>query len=278
MGCDVDNANAGQSGQTDSSGGVGNEVEESSSSWEHGAVGSHTVHHGGHAMLTDAISEVTAGPFTNTKAWWLEVNGLLPAGVVGSSQVSGSADKLWDNIVDLLDHGLRKLAGCNGWVTWGVDRQAFLPSLWELTGQTTLEVGMLLGVFLCVFSKEVVPFLLFSGTLSRAAVVEVVDFLRNDKGLFRVEAKGLLELFGVISFEWVAVNAASTLKKGTETDGGSDLDHRRLVGDFLCLLDGGFDALQIMVTVLHVLNVPSVGLEARTYIFGESTLDITIWS
>lgn len=74
------------------------------------------------------------------------------------------------------------------------------------------------------------------------------------------------------------MNATSALKLGAKANGRGQFDDGGLVGDFLCLLDRGFDALEIMVTVLDVLGVPAVRFETFQDIFGECALCVTICS
>jgi hypothetical protein len=73
------------------------------------------------------------------------------------------------------------------------------------------------------------------------------------------------------------VNTAGTLQLGAETDGGGELDDGGLVGDLLGLRDGFLNALEIRVTVLDVLNVPSVGLEALEDVLSEGALGVTVY-
>jgi hypothetical protein len=72
------------------------------------------------------------------------------------------------------------------------------------------------------------------------------------------------------------VNTAGTLQLGAETDGGGELDDGGLVGDLLGLRDGLLNALEIGVTVLDVLNVPSVGLEALEDVLSEGALGVAV--
>lgn len=88
VGGDIDDALVREGGKTDGTGGVRDEVQESATSWDDGAVGGHTVHHTGHGVLTHTVAHVMTRPVTKTSAWGLEVDGLLPASVVGASQVS----------------------------------------------------------------------------------------------------------------------------------------------------------------------------------------------
>ena len=276
VGGNVDGADTGEGRQTDSTGGVGDEVQEGTTSGDDGTVGGETVHDGGHGVLTDTVAEVATGPVTDVVLGGLEVDGVLPAGVVGASQVGRAGQKLGDDIMDLLEDSLGELTGSNGSVGGLVDGQALLPALGKLAGETAGELGVLLGVLRSVLLEELVPLLLLSSTLSGVLVVEVVDLLGNDEGLLGVEAEELLDTLAVVSLQGVTVDTASTLELGTETDGSSQTDDGGLVSDSLALLDGGLNALKVVVTVLDVLGVPAVGLETLHNILSEGALGVTV--
>lgn len=276
VGSDVNDANAREGRETDGTGGVGDEVQEGTSSGDDGTVGSETVHDSSHGVLTDTVAEVTARPFTNAVLRRLEVNSSLPAGVVGASQIGRARQKLGDDRVDLLENSLRELAGGNGGVGGLVDRERLLPALRELAGETAGEVSVLLREFSGILLEELVPLLLLSSTLISVLLVEVIDLLGNHKALGRVETEELLNALDVVGLERVTVDTASALKLGTETNGGGQADHSGLVLDGLGLLDGSLDALKVVVTVLDPNDVPAVGLKALADILGESALGVTI--
>lgn len=277
VGSNVDGADVGESREANGASGVGNEVEESASSWDDGTVGSHTVHDTGHGVFTDTVTDVTAGPVTDSKARRLEVDSILPPSVVGSSQIRRAGEKLRDNAVDLLEDSLGKLTRRNCRVAGGVGWQGLLPSLGKLASETTGKVSVLLGVFRSVLLEEVVPLLLLGGTLSGVLVVEVIDLLGNDEGLLGVEAKERLDALAVVGLQGVSVDTAGALELGTETNGSGDLDHGWLVPDRLGPLNSSLDASQVIVTVLDPLSVPAVGFESLGNILGESDLGVTIY-
>lgn len=276
VGSNVDDADARQSRQTDGTSGVGDEVQESTTSGDDGTVGGQTVHDGSHGVLTHTVAEVAARPLTNAVLRGLEVNGVLPAGVVGASQVSRARQQLGDDIVDLLEDSLRQLTGSDGSVGRLVGGEALLPALGQLASETAGEVSTLGGVLLLVLLEELVPLLLLGGTLVGVLVVEVVDLLGNDEALLGVETEQLLDALGVIGLEGVTVDTASTGQLGTETDGGGQLDDGGLVLDLLALADGSLDALEVVVAVLDPLGVPAVSLKALHDILGEGALGVTV--
>jgi hypothetical protein len=107
-------------------------------------------------------------------------------------------------------------------------------------------------------------------------VVHVVDLLGNNEHLLGVKAELLLDLLDVVLLQGVAVYTSGTLQLGTETNGGGELDDGGLVGDLLGLRDSLLDALEVGVSVLDVLGVPSVGFEALENVLSEGALGVTV--
>lgn len=276
VGSDVDGADLREGRETDCTGGVGDEVEESTGCGDDTAISSKTVHDSGHGVLADTVAEVAARPVTETGGRGLEVNGLSPAGVVGAGQVSRAGEKLGNSLVDLLEDGLGELARGNGGVGGGVAGQALLPTLGELTGKATSELSGLGGVLGGVLLEESVPLGLLLSTFLSVLSVEVIDVLADVEGLLRVEAEERLDLLDVVGLEGVAVDTVGALEEGTETDGGGKLDDGRLVGDLLALLNGGGNGLKVVVTVLDPDGVPAVSLETLHDVLSESDLGVTI--
>lgn len=276
VGSDVDDTDAGEGGQTEGTGGVGNEVQESTTGGDDGAVGSKTVHDGGHGVLTHTVADVATGPLADAEVRGLEVDGVLPAGVVGASQIGGTRDQLGKDIVNGFEAGLGELTGSNGGISRLVDGELLLPALGQLAGKTASEVSTLGLVLARVLLEELVPLLLLGGTLSGVLVVHVVDLLGNGEALLGVETEELLDVLGIIGLEGVTVNTAGTGELGAETDSGGELDDGRLVSDLLTLADGGLNSGEIVVTVLDPLGVPAVGLEALEDILSEGTLGVTV--
>lgn len=211
VGGDPDDAHAGESGQTDGAGCVGDEVKEGSCVWEDGSVGSETVHDGSHGVLTDTVSDVASAPVTESSGRGLEVNGILPPCQVGAGQICGSSDQLWDGIVDLAEDDLGQLPRRNSLVGWCIDWEVLLPSLRKGTGLATLEVSRLSAVLLGVLLQELVPLLLESGTLGALLGVLLADSLGNNEGLLWVEAELLLNLDDIILLQWGTVDTTGSL-------------------------------------------------------------------
>ena len=276
VGGDVEDALLGERGETHGTGGVRDEVEESATGGDEGAVCGKTVHDGGHGVLAHTVAHVATAPLTDAGVGRLEVDGGLPAGVVGASKIGRAGDELGNDIVDLLEDGLGELTGGNRRVGSLVSGELLLPVLGELAGQTTLEVGSLGLVLGGVLLEELVPLLLSGGTLVGVLVVHVVDLLGNDEALGGVEAELLLDGGTVVLLEGVTVDATSALELGAEANGGGESDHGGLVLDGLALLDGLLNALKVVVTVLDPHDVPAVGLEALADVLSEGALGVTV--
>lgn len=276
VGGDPDDTLAGESGQADGTGCVGDEVKEGSSVWEDGSVGGETVHDSSHGVLTDTISDVATAPVTKSSGWGLEVDGILPPCQVGTGQICGSSDQLWDSIVDLAKHDLGKLSRRNSSISWCVNGKVLLPSLGKGTGLATLEVSGLSTVLLGVLLQELVPLLLESGTLGALLGVLLVDSLGDNEGLLWVEAELLLNLDDIILLQWGTVDTTSSLKLRAEANGCAQLDHGWLVLDSLASLDGSLYRVQVMVSVTDGNSVPSVCLHTLVNILSEGTVGVTV--
>jgi hypothetical protein len=276
VGSNVNDTNAGQSRQAEGTGGVRDEVQESTTGGDDGAVGSQTVHDGSHGVLTHTVADVATGPLADAKVRGLEVDSVLPAGVVGASQISGTRDQLGEDIVNGFEAGLGEFARSDGSISGLVDGELLLPALGQLAGETANEVSTLGLVLGLVLLEELVPLLLLGSTLGGVLVVEVVDLLGDSEALIGVEAELALNALGVIGLERVAVDTTGTGKLGAETDGGGQLDDGRLVSNLLTLANGSLDTLEVVVAILDPLGVPAVGLEALQDILSESTLGVTV--
>lgn len=276
VGGDPDGADLGQGGETDGTGGIGHEVEESTAVWDDGTIGSETVHDGAHAVLTDTITDVAAVVCAEAGRRGLEVDRALGAGKVGAGQIGGTTDKLGDGIEDLVDDNLGELSGSNGGVGRGVDGEVLLPALGKVTLLATDEVGGLTLVLLRVLGEQLVPLLLGGGAGVGSFVAVVIDLLGNVEALLGVEAELLLELLDVVSLEGSTVDTMGALLLGAETDDGLELDKRGLVLDLLGLLEGVEDALEVVVTVLDGDGVPAVRLVSLEDVLSESLVGVAV--
>lgn len=91
---DVDNTLVGERREADRTCGIGDEVQESAAGWDGSALYSETVHDTSHAVFTHAVAKVAAGPVADAERRRLEVDCVLPAGVVGARQVCRSGKQI----------------------------------------------------------------------------------------------------------------------------------------------------------------------------------------
>ena len=129
VGGDPDDADVGESGQTDGTGGVGDEVEESTTIGDDGTVSGKTVHDSTHTVLTDTVADVAARVVSKAGGGGLEVNSTLPPREVGASKIGGSTDELGEDGLDLAEDNLGELSGGDSRVGGGVDGESLLPAL-----------------------------------------------------------------------------------------------------------------------------------------------------
>jgi hypothetical protein len=66
-----------------------------------------------------------------------------------------------------------------------------LPTFRKFLIDETLELSSLFLVFLLIFSKEFIPFLLSFSALGCGLVIKIIDFIRNNKGALRIETTDL---------------------------------------------------------------------------------------
>jgi hypothetical protein len=135
---------------------------------------------------------------------------------------------------------------------------------------------MLGWVFRGVFLEQTIPLLLLRSALSGMLTVEVIHFLGYDETLLGIKAETLLHVFAVISLERISMYPASSLEFRAIANCRSHLDYGWLVSHFFRLLNCGFDACQIMVTILNPLGVPPICFESLQDILGESQFGVTI--
>jgi hypothetical protein len=227
-------------------------------------------------VLTHTVADVATGPLANAKVRGLEVNGVLPAGVVRPSQIGGTRNQLGKDVVNGLETGLGELTGSDGSISGLVDGELLLPALGQLAGKTASEVSTLGLVLSLVLLEELVPLLLLGGTLSGMLVVHIVNLLGNSEALLGVETEELLNALGIVGLEGVAVDTTGTGKLGAETNSGGQLDDGGLVSNLLTLADGSLDTREVVVTILDPLGVPAVSLEALHNVLSEGTLGVTV--
>ena len=227
-------------------------------------------------MLADTVADVATRVVAETVSLGLEVDGLLPAGQVGTGQIGGTTEKLRQDSLNLAEDSLGELAGRDSRVRRGVGGEALLPTLGELTLLATDEVGVLLGEALTVLGEELVPLSLEGSAVAGVLAVEVVDLLGNSEALGGVEAELLLELLNIVGLEGRTVDTVGALVEGSVTDSGAELDQRRLVSDLLGGLDGGVNGSEVVVTVVDGDDVPAVSLITLGDVLSEGNVGVTV--
>lgn len=221
---DVDDAAVGEGGEADGAGGIGDEVQEGAAEGDDGPVGGEAVHNARHGVLAHTVADVAAAPVADAEVWGLKVDGVFPAGVVGSGQVCGAADEVRNDPVERFEDSLGKFSGGGGFVGGLVGWQLCLPALGKLAAQTSLQVIGFLAVFLAVLVEHLAPFLFLGSTFRSVCVIHVVHFLGDNESFFRVEAELLFDLFAVIRFQGVPMHSSGTLQERPKTNGGCELD------------------------------------------------------
>jgi hypothetical protein len=78
------------------------------------------------------------------------------------------------------------------------------------------------------------------------------------------------DLLCVISFEGVSVDTPRALEFTPESNRRSQFNNRGFILDFLCRSNSFFDRIDIVISVLDVLGMPPVRLEAFQDVLGES--------
>lgn len=276
VGGDPDGADLGQSRQTDSTGGVRDEVQEGTTVGDQRAVGSDTVHDTTHTVLTDTVADVATGVVTETSGGGLEVDGVLPPGQVGTGQIGGTTNELGNDSSELGKDGLGELSRSDGGVLGGVDGEGLLPASGQVTSLAADEVVVLGLELVAVLGEQLVPLSLGGGTGGRNLAVSIVDLLGNGEALLGVEAELLLELLDVVGLEGRAVDTVGALLLGAETNGGLQLDDGGLVLALLGLGNGLLNAVEVVVTVADDEDLPAVRLVSLDNVLSEGAVGVTV--
>ncbi|KAI3491949.1 hypothetical protein L1887_43658 [Cichorium endivia] len=276
VGGDPDDAVVRERRETHGADGVRDKVEEGAGGGDVHAVGGETVHDGAHGVLTDTVSDVLARVVAELGAGVLEVDGVAPSGEVGAGQVGGAAEELGDGVGELAEDGLGELARGDGVVGGLVGGEGVLPALGELAGDAAGDLGVLVGVLVAVGLEELGPLLVGLGAAVGDLLVGGVDVFGDDEALLGVHAELGLDALDVVGLERGAVGGGEALLLGAEADGGLYADDRGLVGDLLGLVDGLVEALEVLVAVEDVRDVPSVGEEALLDVLGEGAGGVAV--
>lgn len=164
---------------------------------------------------------VSSSVVSETVAGGLEVDGVLPSGQVGRSEIGGTGDEFGDGDGDLGEESLGEFSGGDGLVLGSEGGESGFPTGGELSGESSRDVGVLLGVLLSVRDKHLVPSGFGGGSLGGDFGVEGGGGFRDGEELFGVESELGLDGDGVVDLEGVSVNTVRSLILGSVSDGGS---------------------------------------------------------
>ena len=220
--------------------------------------------------------DVATGVVTEAGLLGLEVDSVLPAGQVRRGQVGRSGHEFGNDGRELGEDHLGQLAGRDGVVGRLELGEGLFPAGRELAFDPARNVGRLLRELGLVLLVEGLPLLLVLGAALGVRGVHRADLVGDDEVLFGVEPKLLLDLDGVVSLQRVAVDAVGTLVARTVTDRGPEDNEGRLVLLGAGLLDRLVHALEVLVAVLDVEDLPVVRLEALRDVLGEGDRGRTV--
>ena len=152
-------------------------------------------------VFTNTVSDVSTSVVSKTSLRRLEVDSLSPSSEVGSSKIGGTSNELRKRSGESLENDLGVLPRSNGGVSELVHGKVLLPSLGELSSDSSSELGSLGGVLLLVGSEEGVPLGVGLSSLLSDLVVDVVRGLGNGEEGVGVESELLLEGDNVVLLE-----------------------------------------------------------------------------
>lgn len=228
-------------------------------------------------MLSDTVSDLSTRIITVARLGVLELNHSVPVDERRLAQIGTSNHErlvLWN------DRSKRDTAALPG--SFGIfgerilGREFVLPTLFELSVQSPLELCRLDGERFLVALEKVVPPLLVLGTPGFGLLEVVVDGVGHDEFLLGVKAKSSLDLRDVILTQGGTVYFATILVDGANTDDGLDVDKDRLAGELLSLLESVDNRGEVVGSVLDLENVPPKTLELGIRVIGETDVNVTV--
>ena len=153
-------------------------------------------------------------------------------------------------------------------------RERLFPARRQLAGHDGLELGRIFGVLALVGGPLGVPFGFGGGALFGAIHVRLDGFRNFEFAVLPLQV--FASRGGFILTERRAVHVVGVgLVRGTVANQGGHLDERRARVS-LGGVDGGANRVDVGVTVLDVLRVPAVRVEARDDVFREGDVGVTI--
>ena len=154
-----------------------------------------------HSMLTDTIADVGPRVTSQTGARVLEVDRCLGLGQITTGQICRTSYEVWNLGCYGSQNNFRVLPGGQRAVTGLVDRQGFLPSFRELSGNATCELRVFLRVSLAIFLKQGRPSCLKFGAPAGGCPVCRVCLTGNVETLVRWEIEFTLERLNITGLE-----------------------------------------------------------------------------
>eukprot|EP00982_Pelagococcus_subviridis_P002992 23048-Pelagococcus_subviridis.AAC.3 len=248
---------------------IGEDEEGGAVGLEAGGVKRDGVGDGAHAVLADAVTDVTL-----RRGVLLEVAELLHERHVGRREIGGAADEAGDGGAERVEHRLGVDARRDARVLGGEARERVRPALRKLAGDDGVELGVVLRVLLLVLRVRLLPRSLRFRAL-RGAVHVRLDRLR-DLELAVLPVEVLARRLGLVRAEGRAVDVVRVgLVRGAVADERRHLDEGR-AGVLLRRVDRLADGVEVGVTVLDVLHVPAVRLVALADVLREGDVGVAV--
>lgn len=209
----------------------------------------------------------------------LEINLVFPGHVDGGTQVGGANHHVGQlggqRVAD-------EACGFAGWCRCG--REAVLgrddapPVLSEATLDTGDELLVKLGILLGVVGNECIPILLELLAAGLEIRKDIVNLVTNNKVLVGVHAELGLDVPHFVNAEGGTVGLGVARDLAADSDGGADIDEGGLLGAGLGLVEGLDDALDVVVAVQDVNDVPAVGAHSGIEILDAAHVDAAVAS
>ena len=215
---------------------------------------------------------------------WAEGVSALNVGVVGASQISGTAPKFWHNSSNCVKNCAGSLTSSNLRANFEASNQAansLVEAFWKLASLKTLVKSSLIWVGSSPLCKSFIPSLVSSqAALCNLASVSqsfFVDWERN----FWVETAKFLQALNSFFAKLGAVGSFVVgLAWGWPSNQSINLNEVRLVGNFLSLFNSCSQSLNVFLVGAVWLNeanfvgVPTVCTVTSKNIFREGELSV----
>ena len=210
--------------------------------------------------------------------------GAVDVGVVGATEIGGTAPQLRHNLSDGVEDLSGGLTGCDALADFlsGLELvDGLVEAFRQLVRLDALVQGGLVRVGLLPGGELLVPFLVGFETALGDLTGMGEGFLVDREVDIRVEAEFLLQAGNGFGAELGAVGRLVVgLARGRPCDERIDLDEVRTVGDSFRLVDGSgerFDVLLVGAVRLdegHFVGVPAIGFVTLEDVLGEGELGV----